>query len=129
MNLAALVTPKITGALCAALFVSVALNVVQTFAGRAADAACTAAAATREAAVATATAEAERDRAEKVGAIATAASADEAKRLAVLDAATKRIAGAASAYGAATAAAPLDPNCRASPDRVQAVNRARGHTP
>lgn len=112
--------------LALALVGSAGTNLYQWQAGKAAAAECEAARLQVVAEIATGTAAAVQQHADQIAAIATASSADEAERIKVLDEATKRINGAASRYASASKSAPLDPDCRASADRVQAVNEARG---
>jgi hypothetical protein len=121
-------TPTIysIGGLVVALLLSAAANLYQWQAGKAAAAECEAARLQVVADIATGTAAAEKEHADKVAAIANDVSPDEKERLRILDEATKRINGAASRYASASKSAPLPPDCRASADRVQAVNTARG---
>lgn len=126
-TVAALLTPKILTGLAIALALSVCTIIVQHYSAAAAAAHCAAKWNARETSIATANAQAERERAEQIGALINRANNDETARLAALDAATQRIAGAANRYAKASTAKPLPPDCRATPDRVQAVNAARGY--
>lgn len=110
-----------------ALLASGGTNLYQLQARRADAAACEAARLKVVADTATGTAAAEKERADQIAAIALDSSEDEAKRLEALDKATLRISGAASRYATAKTAAPLPKGCKATPDRVEAVNTARGH--
>lgn len=110
-----------------ALLASIGTNLYQVQARRADAAACESARLKVVADIATGTATAEKERADQIAAIALDSSEDEAGRLKALDEATKRINGAANRYASAKTAAPLPEGCKASPDRVEAVNAARGH--
>lgn len=113
--------------LALAFLLSAGANLYQLQSSKAAAAACESARLTVERDFATGTAAAEKERANQIAEIALDSSADEAKRIELFEEATKRIAAAANGYARASKSAPLPEGCRASADRVQAVNDERGH--
>lgn len=115
---------KITIALFVLLLVSAGGHALQHYSAARAAAECTAAAATQAAELATATAEAERLRNEQVSTLTLLLANDANDTVEALQAIDRRIRQSTDAYRAAQAANP-DP-CRASADRVRAVNAARG---
>jgi hypothetical protein len=113
--------------LAVALVGSGAGNLYQWQVGKRAVAECEAARLQVVADLANGTAAVEKERADTVVKLGDQAALDNAARLKALDDAIARIGRASSAYAAAAKRQPLPDGCRASPDRVEAVNKERGY--
>ena len=118
---------KLTGLLAIALCASLAANALQHYSAAAAAADCAAAANRVTADIAAAHAAAAAARADQVSTLSLLLAADESEHAAALAVIDTRIRAAARSYRAAQHAAPA--TCRASADRVRAVNAARGIAP